>query len=62
MTAYQLLRRGVLHVEADEAEFLLRYIMHSRHILRDQYRIMPKPEAVRLEIEGKTSTDERPGV
>ena len=54
MTAYRLhfTEPGhVASVEFEDAEALVRYILHNQRILRDEYRIMPKPEAVRLEVE-----------
>ena len=50
MTAYSLYVDGKhVMIFADEQR-LARYILHNQRILRDEYQIMPKPEAVRLEV------------
>ena len=59
MTAYRLYCRHNSTTEAfvefvDETALAL-YILHNQRILRDEYRIMPKPEAVRLEVEETTT-------
>ena len=53
MTAYRFHEAGAEPIDLESDEALARFILHNQRILRDEYRIMPKPEAVRLEVEGK---------